>query len=199
MTTGNDQSLDIQSLLEQVARVMRNTDDLPPANTPVGKYSREFFRNTWTTCQEGLLSKTRRIRVTPEGDVPRMFHFEMDLPYRQRFPHSTQTNLLPGPIRGVVMYRPDLMSNLHEPSIAVRLDQSMGYFHPNFSRRRALVCLGDLPPGPFPLDVLLEHHLFPILSYQNRHPVDPADGEAARYFATDPGAMTGLDVVTPLY
>jgi hypothetical protein len=37
------------------------------------------------------------------------------------------------------------------------------------------------------------------LSYQNRRPHHPADFEAARYFALDPDAMSGLEPVPPLY
>jgi hypothetical protein len=146
------------------------------------------------------LSRTERIRVRPEPTpAPRMFHFEMDLPYKRKFRHSDVVELAPGPICGTVIFRADLMSNLQLPAVAVRLDPAMGYFHPNFSREQGLVCLGDLPAGPFPLDALLADHLYPILSYQNRNPSDPADHEAARYFATDPDAMTGLQPVAPLY
>ncbi len=189
----------LDDLLAQMSQFLLTTGDLPPADTPVGQLTREFFGNTWQTCQQQLLTKTDRIHVMPEGHPARMFHFEFDLPYRQKFMHSHQVNLMSGPIRGIVMYRPDLMANLHQPSVAVRLDPSMGYFHPNYSREHGLVCLGDLPPGPFPLEGLLEHHLFPILSYQNRRPVHPADAEAARYFATNPEAMIGLEPVLPLY
>ncbi len=198
MTT-NPTNMQLEQLLGQLTSLLQTTDDLPPANTPVGQHTREFLCNTWETCRSGLLGKTERLRVIPEGAPPRMFHFELDLPYRQRFLHSQETRLMPGPIRGMVIYRPDLMSNLHLPSVAVRLDPSMGYFHPNFSRAHGIVCLGDLPPGPFPLDGLLEHHLFPILSYQNRRPVHAADEEAARYFATALDAMEGLEPVEPLY
>jgi hypothetical protein len=46
---------------------------------------------------------------------------------------------------------------------------------------------------------LLENHVYPIVSYQNRQPTHPADIEAARYFALEPAAMQGLEPAPPLY
>jgi len=198
--SSTDTSAAPPELFAQLFRILKTADDLPPADTPLGKHTREFFQNIWYTCASGLLAKTQRIRVLPEPNPPHIFHFEMDLPYKQKFLDDTDpVRLMPGPVRGVVIYRPDLLSNLHQPSVAVRLDPAIGFYHPNYSRKHGLICLGDLPPGPFPLDSLLEHHLFPILSYQNRRPSHPADVAAARYFATSPEAMQGLEPVSPLY
>jgi hypothetical protein len=62
------------------------------------------------------------------------------------------------------------------------------------------VCLGELPPSPypFPLDLLLEH-LYTILTYQNYRPSHPLDLEAATYFALESDALAGLEGVQPLY
>jgi hypothetical protein len=164
--------------------------------------TREFLAHSWESCRDGLLRKTRRIRVEPEPrPVPRMFRFEFDLPYKRKAGPEAPVELDSGPIRGLVIYRADLLANLHEPCVAVRLDASMGFLHPNYSRTLGLVCLGDTTEfqGPVPLDVLLANHLYPILSYQNRRPHHPADFEAARYFALDPDAMSGLEPAPPLY
>jgi hypothetical protein len=158
--------------------------------------------HSWESCRDGLLQKTRRIRVEPEPrPVPRLFRFEFDLPYKRKLGPEAPIELDPGPIRGMVIYRPDLLANLHEPCVAVRLDATLGLLHPNYSRALGLVCLGDTTEfqGPVPLDVLLANHLYPILSYQNRRPHHPADLEAARYFALDPDAMSGLEPAPPLY
>ena len=193
---------DVDRILEQLATLAGITDDLPDPSTPLGRQTREFLTNSWETCRDGLLTKTTRIRVRPEPmPVPRRFQFEMDLPYKQKRGADAAVLLMPGPISGMVIYRPDLLANLHEPGVAVRLDPSQGLLHPNFSREMGLVCLGDTTEfqGPIPLDVLLANHLYPVLSYQNRRPHHPADIEAARYFALDPAAMTGLEPVAPLY
>jgi hypothetical protein len=193
---------DINDILDHLVRVASSGDDLPDPATPLGRMTREFFHNNWAACRDGLLRKTQRIRVFPDPTpAPRMFQFEFNLPYKRKLGLDAPVELVPGPVRGMVIYRPDLLANLHEPCVAVRLDPSMGYLHPNFSRNLGLVCLGDTTEfqGPITLDVLLENHLFPILSYQNRRPHHPADIEAARYFALDPDAMTGLEPVEPLY
>lgn len=202
MTSQRAAAPDIAALLEQLARLAGLTDDLPDPATPLGQMTREFLTNTWADCRDGLLARTQRIRVLPEPKpVPRMFHFEIDLPYKRKLRPDAQVELAPGPIRGMVIYRPDLLANLHEPGVAVRLDPSMALLHPNYSRALGLVCLGDTTEfqGPIPLDVLLANHLYPLLSYQNRRPHHPADLEAAHYFALDPEAMTGLEPVPPLY
>jgi hypothetical protein len=185
-----------------MAQLAANHDDLPDPNTPLGMLTREFLVNTYDNCLAGLLSKTNRIRVIPEpAPTPRIFHFEMDLPYKRKLGTDAPVELMPGPIRGAVIYRPDMFANLHEPSVAVRLDPSMGYFHSNYSRLHNLVCLGDTTEfrGPIDLELLLENHLYPILSYQNRRPHHTADVEASQYFALHEDAMSGLEPVPPLY
>jgi hypothetical protein len=193
---------DLQELLDRLARMASLHDDLPDPNTPLGMLTREFLINTYENCLAGLLSKTKRIRVIPEpAPIPRIFHFEMDLPYKRKLGPDAPVELMPGPIRGAIIYRPDMFANLHEPSVAVRLDPSMGYFHSNYSRRHNLVCLGDTTEfrGPIDLELLLENHLYPILSYQNRRPHHTADVEASQYFAFHEDAMHGLEPVPPLY
>jgi hypothetical protein len=201
MSTATAQ-FDMQEMLDRLARLAAVHDDLPDSSTPLGMLTREFLRNTYDNCVSGLLVKTKRIRVIPEpAPTPRVFHFEMDLPYKRKLGPDAPVELMPGPIRGAIIYRPDMFANLHEPSVAVRLDPSMAYFHSNFSRRHGLVCLGDTTEfrGPIDLELLLENHLYPILTYQNRTPSHTADVEASRYFALDPDAMTGLEPAPPLY
>ena len=52
---------------------------------------------------------------------------------------------------------------------------------------------------PAVVDNLIENHLYPIITYQNRRPSHPLDQEAARFFAIDPTAMDGLEPAAPLY
>lgn len=199
MTDHQQDPRDPTPLLLQLAGI---TDDLPDPATPLGKMTRELLTNSWTSCRDGLLTWTQRIRVVPEPKpAPRIFWFEIDRPYKRRLRPDDPVELADGPIRGMVIYRPDMLANLHESSVAVRLDPSMGFLHPNYSRELGLLCLGDTTDfqGPIPLDVLLANHLYPVLSYQNRRAHHPADLEAARYFALDPEAMVGLEPVPPLY
>ncbi len=203
MSTATTQ-FDLQEMLDRLARLASVHDDLPDPSTPLGMLTREFLRNTYDNCVAGLLSKTKRIRLIPEpAPTPRIFHFEMDLPYKRKLGPDSPVELMPGPIRGVIIYRPDMFANMHEPSVAVRLDPSMGYFHSNYSRKHGLLCTGDTTEfstgGPVDLETLIANHLYPILSYQNRRPHHTADVEASRYFALDPEAMTGLEPVPPLY
>ncbi|HUG92072.1 MAG TPA: hypothetical protein VML55_14630, partial [Planctomycetaceae bacterium] len=190
---------EMDEFLDSLA-LMAGGCDLPDEDTPLGRLTREFFGNNWGTCRDGLLARTQRIRVRPDASPwPRVFQFEIDCPFKRKLGPEHPVELMPGPIRGTILYRPDLFRNPHEPALAVRLPRGQAYFHPNYSRTLGLVCLGDVPPGPFPLDALLENHLYPILSYQNRRPSHPADFESARYFALDPEAMSGLEPVRPLY
>ena len=78
------------------------------------------------------------------------------------------------------------------------LDPALGFFHPNYSRRDGVLCVGTLPPDPYPLDALLEH-VYRIVTYQNLAVDNSADLEAAIYFATNPEAMVGLEPVEPIY
>jgi hypothetical protein len=175
-------------------------DEPPDADSPTEQLSAEYLRQMWTICREGLLAKTKRIRVTPQRSAaPHIFRFEIDCPYKRKRALDAPVELMPGPVCGTIIYRRDVYADVEAPGVVVLLDSNQDYLHPNYSRRYGVVCLGDLPPGPLPLDILLENHLFPILSYQNRRPAHPADREAASYFALDPDAMNGLEPVEPLY
>lgn len=183
--------------LQRLIRSLREQED------PLSAVSREFFTNNWIQCRDGLLSKTTRIRVNPQPlPAPCNFDFEIDTPFKQKRGRNAPVELNRGPVRGRICYREDMFEQPDGPCLAVLIDPDLAYFHPNHSRSGSFLCVGelsDLPPGPLPLDQLLENHLFPILSYQNRRPTHPADLEAARYFATDPAAMEGLEPVIPLY
>lgn len=192
--------------LERMMRMMLDRverDGMPDEDEPLGLLTREFFSNTWSDCRDGLLKKTDRIRVSPRSlPIPRAFRFQIDCPYKRKLDADSPVELMPGPVSGEVIYRGDLFQDPDGPCLAVMIDKDLGYFHPNYSRERGYLCIGelnDLPPGPIPLDRLLENHLFPIVSYQNRRPSHPADIEAARYFALEPTAMDGLTPVMPLY
>jgi hypothetical protein len=194
---------DLDRLFQHLARIAHPADDLPDEDTPLGMLTREFFANNWALCCEGLLGKTSIMRVFPEhSPAPRMYRFEIDAPYKSKRGAAAPVQLMPGPIRGTIHYRPNLFANPELPHIAVQVDPDLAYFHPNCSRQRgSMICLGELPPSqfPFPLDLLLENHIYPILTYQNRRPSHPADLEAARYFALDEHAMDGLEPAKPLY
>jgi len=171
--------------------------------TPLDELAREFFTNNWQMCVGGLLARNSRIRVIPNSlPAPTSFEFAIDTPFRQKLSPTAPIVLAPGPVRGQIHYRRDMFENPDGPTIAVTLDRRQGYFSPHYNRQKNFLCIGDernLPPGPLPLDQLLECHIFPVISYQNRRPSHSADLEASRYFALDPQAMDGLEPVEPLY
>ncbi|NUQ63742.1 MAG: hypothetical protein HUU20_14790 [Pirellulales bacterium] len=194
------ETIDLDLYLRDLSALVARGFRLPRDDSPTVELSRRFLVNTWETCRDGLLAKTKRIRVWPDSPIwPQAFRFEVDCPFKAKAGLDASVELRPGPVRGTVFYRHDLYANLRVPSVGVALDPSLDYFHPNFSVRYNLICLGELPRGPFPLDCLLENHLYPILTYQNRRPSHPANFEAAQYFALDPEAMVGLEPVEPLY
>ncbi|MFO0819490.1 MAG: hypothetical protein U1A77_16195 [Pirellulales bacterium] len=170
---------------------------------PLNQLALEFFANNWVECLEGLLTRTTRIRVWPEfSPAPRAFRFEIDCPYKRKLGPESPVEWMPGPVKGEVIYRRDLFSASEGPTILVLIDRDLAFFHPNYSRARGFLCIGEesqLPPGPIPLGRFLENHIYPIVTYQNRRPTHPADAEAARYFALEPTAMVGLEPVAPLY
>ncbi len=196
---------DFPQQLEHLMAVLRQNETATPSDaaSPMEKIAQEFFANNWAECADGLLQKTSLLRVIPElSAAPRAFRFELDRPFKRKTGPDAPVDLQPGPIRGLIRYRSDLFVNPAMPYIAVQIDPDLSYLHPNCSRQRAsLVCLGPLPDNlfPYPLGLLLETRLYPILTYQDRKPSDPADLEAARYFALHPEAMDGLEPVEPLY
>ncbi|MGA2798003.1 MAG: hypothetical protein ABSE63_10510 [Thermoguttaceae bacterium] len=189
------------SLAHILAVVERSSRKNDPSDedTPIAKAARDFFTNNWRQADEGLLAKTNKIRVEPEpSSAPRVFQMHIFCSYKRKEGLLEPVELVPGPIRGTIYYRPDILSPGDDaPAVAVALND-YGFFHPNFSRRQGLLCLGDLPAGPIALENLLEH-IYRIVTYQNLRVTDPADAEAATYFATDPEAMAGLEKVEPLY
>ena len=188
------------TLLRRLVRLQELDDLLPDPTTPFGKMTFEFFSNNWINARDGLLRKTQRLRARPRfpGPAPRVFSFEADCKYKRKRNVDDAIQLVDGPLRGTIRYRPDLfIADPEEPSIAVFLDPDQHFYHPNHARALGLLCTGALP-WAFPLDLLLEHiHL--LVSYQHWSASDPADLEAARYFALDPDAMRGLEHVEPLF
>lgn len=191
-------------LMELFDGLVASGEGLPDPNTDLGRVTREFFANNWQTCRDGLLAHASKVRVWPrpqDSSSPHWFRFEIDRPYKRRKSIHSPIEIVAGPVRGRLWYRPDLFKCMDSPVIAVALDREQAFFHPNCSRKSGAVCLGSLPksPYPFPLDLLLENVLFPIISYVQRRPSDPFDLEAAAYFALAPDAMQGLEPVEPLY
>jgi hypothetical protein len=194
------ESHDQMSLADLFSRISSLSLDggLPDPSTAEGRNVREFFKNNWEMARDGLLERTTRIRVRPlPPEGPRSFSFEMDLPYKRKHANG-MVELEPGPIRGKIDYLPDVMAPEPDTRSIIVFVNSAGYYHPNYSRAHSVLCVGDIPPGPFPLDALLEH-IWQILSYQNYRSDSPLDDEAVRYFATDPSAFEGLTEVPRLY
>ena len=199
MTDNSGGQIPLELLLQHLRSLSEPGDDLPDPNTEIGKATHEFFANNWENARDGLLSRTDRVRFWPSpGPGPRSFTFEIDLPYKRKGMNGG-VEVAPGPVRGTVLYRSDVLTP--EPgghSIVVFIDTDLGFYHPNYSRKHGVLCIGDIPNGPFPLDALIEH-IYGIVSYQNRDSDNPADMEAVRYFTADPGAFEGLDDVPRLY
>jgi hypothetical protein len=198
MTNEPDLQFLLGDLIDELNNLAGLDAGLPDPSTDEGRSTLTFFANNWDEAREGLLSRTREIRVWPlPGAGPRSFSFEIDRPYKCKDPQG-MVQLAPGPVTGTIRYRPNVLTP--EPgsrSIMVSVD-SAGFYHPNFSRQHGVLCIGDIPPGPFSLEALLEH-LYAIVSYQNMDSTNPADAEAVRYFGTDPDALDGLGNVRPLY
>jgi hypothetical protein len=193
-----------EAMLAHLMAVVRQHEAaLAADDSPLAIVAREFFANNWAECCDGLLQRTRCFRVHPEWSAaPQSFRFELDRPYKRKLSRESPVELCEGPIGGLIRYRADLFVQPNLPYIAVQIDPDLAFFHPNCSRQRgSLLCLGELPDAlfPFPLDLLLETRLYPILTYQDRRPSHPFDLEAARYFALDDEAMVGLEPVAPLY
>jgi hypothetical protein len=193
---------DFDRWLLELSRIAQRAD-LPEEDDPLGRLTRQFAANNWAKCCDGLLKRTSRIRVTPEfSPAPMAFRFEIDCSYKRKRAGDGEIELVSaGTLRGEVIYRGDMFVSSDGPSVAVFIDRDLNFFHPNYCRRRGIVCLGDVrdfQSGPIPLDHLLENHIFPIVTYQNRRPSHALDPDAARYFALEPRAMEGLEV-EPLY
>jgi hypothetical protein len=198
MTNAHDIQFSLGDLIQHLQDLERGGDGLPDASTSEGRATRDFFANNWEGVHEGLLSRTQRIRVEPlPGAGPRSFTFEIDRPYKRKWPEGA-VELADGPVRGTIRYRPNVLEpDPGSRSVVVFID-SEGFYHPNVSRQHGVLCLGEIPPGPFPLEALIEH-IYSIVSYQNMDSTNPLDREAVRYFATEPQALVGLADVEPLY
>ena len=198
MTNTPDIQLSLSDLMDELHNLAGLDEGLPDPATGEGQATRDFFANNWEEAREGLLSRTQRVRVRPlPGVGPRSFSYEVDRPYKYKRPQGI-VELAPGPVRGTIRYRPNVLTpDPGSRSVLVFVD-SDGFYHPNFSRSHGVLCIGDIPPGPFPLEALIEH-LYSIVSYQNMDSTRPADWEAVRYFGTDPDALEGLAEVEPLY
>jgi hypothetical protein len=200
--TYNNHPQEIQQLLDQVYRLAELGDGMPGEDSPLGMLTWQFFDNNWKQCKEGLVRKTSKIHIWPAlAQSPRIFKFEIECAYKRKRNRDAPVELMPGPVRGTVFYRPDVFTNTDDPAVAVALDQDQAFYHPNHSSINGFICLGELPtnPYPFPLDQLMEDVIYPLVTYQSRRPVHPLDLDAAHYFALDPDAMQGLEPPQPLY
>lgn len=186
-------------LLDRLSRLEELSSATAPPDAPHLAVTEAFFTNSWQAAEEGLLKKTDRIRVEPSSrPAPRCFRFELDLPYVRQERSGGPVERSPGPMRGSVVYREDLMTcAAGEPVVQVRFDDR-ALLSPNFSRRHGIFCTGVLPPGPIDLETLLEL-IWLFASYQCYSVGDPADLEAAAIFATDPTVLEGLGDPAPLY
>ena len=197
MTNEPDIQLSLGDLMREMHDLALLDDGLPDPSSE-GRATRDFFANNWEEAREGLLSRTQRIQVLPlPGAGPRSFTYEIDRPFKRKWPQG-MVEVAPGPVRGTIRYRPNVLTpDPGSRSVVVFVD-SEGFFHPNYSRTHGVLCIGDIPAGPFPLEALLEH-LYSIVSYLNMDSSNPADEEAVRYFGTDPDALEGLTDVQPLF
>ena len=198
MTNVPDIQFSLSDLMDELHDLAGLDEGLPDPSTGEGRATRDFFANNWEKAREGLLSRTQRVRVRPlPGAGPRSFSFEFDRPYKCKRPEG-MVELVPGPVSGTIRYRPNVLTpDPGSRSVVVFIDSDR-FYHPNYSRSHGVLCIGDFPPGPFPLEALIEH-LYGIVSYQNMDSTNPADWEAVRYFGTDPDALEGLTDVEPLY
>ena len=188
----------LRDLIEELQSLAGPDEGLPDPSTDVGRATLQFFANNWEEAQSGLLARTKLVRVRPlPATGPRSFRYDFDRPYKSKRAQG-MVELASGPVSGTIRYRPNILTpDPGSRSIVVSVDTE-GFYHPNFSRQHGILCLGDIPPGPFPLEALIEH-LYSIVSYQNMDSTNPADWEAVRYFGTDPDALEGLTDVRPLY
>lgn len=163
-----------------------------------GELRAEYFENNWREARDGLLARTRKIRVQPQpARAPTLFHFEMDRPFKRKRDDG-QVELAPGPVRGVILYHPDPFSSVDgRAAVVVLIDPALGFHHPNCSRELGgAVCIGELHGTPA-LEPLLEH-VWGIVCYANLTVSHPADAEASVFFS-QPGAREGLPPAEPLY
>ena len=184
----------------RMSLALGGSNALPDRDTPIGALTHDFFTNNWANAQ-ALLARSKCLRVFREpSPAPHVFGFEFDRPYKRKRSELGIVVLAPGPIRGFLCYATDpFTADPALPAAVVFIESDGGFFHPNYSHRMGgVLCLGNLPAGPQPLDFLLEH-IYRIVTYQNRSTSSALDSEAARYFAEDPHALDGLVPVEPLY
>lgn len=187
-------TIDLVALLRRLATLA--LEDVP--DTPSARLSAEFFQHNWASVQP-LLAKAPRLRLHPRSATPRILDFELDVAFKRQLRPAGPIDLAAGPLCGTIVYAADLFCGAAtQPLVTVLIDPALGLLHPNFSRLHGVLCLGHLPPGPFPLDALLEH-LYTILTYQNVSAADPADAGAAVWYANDPHPRAGLPPTRPLW
>jgi len=194
---------DNESMAERIRRhfdLIEELDDLWQPNGAHASATHARFRENWDQARNGVLAKTEKIFITPASlPCPRRFRFKLHTVYKRKRNHLAPIELVSDPVKGTIHYHPDPFGAApEEPLVLVQLDGGQAVFHPNISRQYGIVCLGTLPPGHPDLSLVVEL-LYGILNYSNMSLSDPADIGAARYFANDPDARTGLPSPQPLY
>lgn len=167
---------------------------------PLGELETAFFTASWERGR-AMVARSDRLRIESltAGPAPTTFSFEFDCRYKRRLAMDQPVELVAGTLSGRVIYRPDPYDGDPDTPVAlVLINRRHGFWHPNYSRTHGILCVGDLPPEPIPLDDLLQH-VYTIISYQNRSTRDPADAVVAAWFATEPDALVGLEHVEPLF
>ncbi len=170
------------------------------AGVPLGEADHDFFMHSWLRGRE-VRDRSDRLRLEPltPGPAPTAFSFEVDCRYKRRMALDQPVELVDDTLSGRILYRSDPVDGDPDTSsVLVLIDPRHGFWHPNFSRRHGILCVGDLPAGAIPLDDLLQH-VYSIITYQNRSTRDPADPVAAAWFASEPDALVGLEHVEPLF
>ncbi len=189
----------IDELVRRLLFAHASDGELPDPSTPMGRLTRELFASQWQQARDGLLARSKVLRVdAPPSPSPYVFRFEIDRPFKRRAADGS-VEIAPGPIRGSLRYRPDVLEPRRgEPSVLAFVDRELRFFHPNCLPHVGLLCLGDLPAGPYPLEETLQQ-LYRVASYGSLGTESALDSDAVRYFLENPDAFDGLRPVPPLW
>ncbi len=189
-----DQTPDLADLLRRLSLLEPSTE----ADAPITQLAAEFFAGNWDAAQP-LLSGAPKLRIEPHLPARRVLDFTLAIPYLRQHRPGEGVDVAAGPLRGTIVYRADpFEAGLDQPSVCVLIGRDTGLLHPNYSRLFGILCLGALPRGPMQLTTLLEH-IYSILTYANVSTVDPADHDAAEWFAEGREALAALPAATPLW
>lgn len=170
-----------------------------PAHTPLDAAARAFLEHSWLRARDGLLARSRIVRCVPvAGDPPTTFRYGIRTRWPRRTPAGVE--IVRGELTGRIRFARDpFRLEPGEAQVLVTVDPECGLFHPNHQRHSGWLCVGTLGGEPYELGPLLEH-VYAILTFQNVDPSDPADAEAARWWAAGPPEAAMLaEEVEPLW